>query len=173
MSHRAHRLVPFAAAVMLSLARPTGQAGEARTLDGFITIKTSGGTTAILGKKDGSSTEGEFLFCIDLAPPASQKIAFTGPARVVYLPQPPPPGIPAGMEISGPENVSSTLAVVPGTGTAWLFVAKGEKAVLPAGDPSLAKATTVKINLVRRLDWAIGNGPRRGTDLEGCLAPGG
>lgn len=172
MSPRAHRLVPFAA-VMLSLARPTGQAGGTRTLNGFITIETSGSTTAVLGKKDGKSTEGEFLFCIDLARPASQKIAFTGPARVVYLPLPPPPGIPPGMNISGPENVASTLAVVSSTGTAWLFVAKGEKAVLPAGDPSLAKATTVNVRLVRRLDWAIGNGPRRGTDLEGCLSPGG
>jgi len=169
---RAHGLVPFAA-VMLSLARPTGQAGGTKTLNGFITIKTSGGTTAVLGKKDGNSGEGEFLFCIDLAPPASQKVAFTGPARVVYLLQPPPPGIPAGMKLSGPENVSSTLAVVPSTGSAWLFVAKGERAVLPAGDPALAKATTVKVNLVRRLDWASGNGPRRGTDLEGCLTPGG
>ena len=172
MSYHAHRLVPFAA-VMLSLARPTGQAAETRTLNGFITIKTSGGTTAVLGRKDGNSTEGEFLFCIDLTPPASQKSAFTGPARVVYLPQPPAPGIPAGMKISGPENVSSSLAVVSSTGTAWLFVAKGEKAVLPEGDPSLAKATTVKVNLVRRLDWVSGNGPRRGTDLEGCLEPGG
>jgi hypothetical protein len=158
---------------MLSLARPAGQSGETRTLSGFITIETSGGTTAVLGKKDGNSTEGEFLFCIDLARPVSQKIAFTGPARVVYLPLPPPPGIPAGIQVSGPENVASTLAVVSNTGTAWLFVAKGEKPVLPAGDPSLAKATTVKVDLVRRLDWAIGNGPRRGTDLEGCLSPGG
>lgn len=126
MSHRVHMFFPFAA-IILSLARPTGQAGATKTLTGFITIKTIGGTTAVLGSKDATSNEGEFLFCVDLASAASKKVEFTGPARVVYLPQPLPPGIPAGMTISGPESVSSTLAVVPNSGKAWLFVAKGEK----------------------------------------------
>jgi hypothetical protein len=174
MSHRAHMFVLFAA-VILSLARPTGQAGATKTLDGVITIKTStsGATTAVLGKKDATSKEGEFLFCIDQARTAPQKIEFSGPARVMYRPQPLPPGIPAGITISGPESVSSTLAVVPTSGKAWLFVAKGEKPVLPPGDPALANATTVNVNQVIRLDWASGNGPRRGVDLEACLAPGG
>jgi hypothetical protein len=169
MSHRAQMFVLFAT-IILSLARPTGQAGATKTLNGFITIKTSGGVTAVLGKKDAASNMGEFLFCIDLAQTPPPKIEFTGPARVVYRPQP-LTGIPAGITISGPESVSSTLAVVPDSGKAWLFVAKGEKALLPPGDPGLANATTVNVSIVRRLDWTNGNGPRRGVDVEGCLAP--
>lgn len=171
MSHRAHVFV-LCAAIILSLARPTGQAGATKTLNGFITIKTStsGGTTAVLGKKDAASKEGEFLFCIDQARTAPQKIEFSGPARVMYRLEPLPPGIPAGI---GPESVSNTLAVVPTSGKAWLFVGKGEKPVLPPGDPALANATTVNVTQVIRVDWASGNGPRRGVDLEACLAPGG
>jgi hypothetical protein len=177
MSYRAHMFVLFAA-IVLSLTRTTGQAGAAKTLNGFITIKTTtdGSTTAILGKKAPTSNDGEFLFCIDQARTASQRIEFSGLARVVYRPQPPvarPPGMPAGITISGPETVDSSLAVVPNSGKAWLFVGKGEEPVLPPGDPALANATRVNVSVVRRLDWNGGNGLRRGTNLEGCLAPGG
>jgi hypothetical protein len=146
---------------------------DAKTLNDYVTVTSSenGRTVAVLGKKAATSQEAEFLFCLDLAQP--QKIAFDGLARVIYRPQAPPPGIPAGVKISGPESVSSALAVVPNEGKAWVFVAKGEKTPLPAEDPAMASATTVKVGQVRRLDWASDSGPRRGTDLEGCLSPGG
>ena len=146
---------------------------DVKTLNDHVTVTTAenGRTAAVLGKKAATSQEVEFLFCLDLDQP--QKIAFNGPARVIYRPQAPPPGIPAGVKVSGPENVSSALAVVPNEGKAWVFLAKGEKAVLPANDPAIASATTVKVGKVRRLDWASDNGPRRGTELEGCLSPGG
>lgn len=172
MSHRAHMFVLFAV-LILSLAHPTGQQGATKTLDGFITIKANTHVVAVLGKKDATSKEGVFLFCIDLAQPGAQTIEFSGPARVVYRLEPPTPGILAGIAFSRPEDVSSTLAVVPPSGKAWLFVSEREKAVLPAGDPALANATTVKVRIVRRLDWISGNGPRRGADVEGCLAPAG
>jgi hypothetical protein len=146
---------------------------DAKTLNDHVTVTTSetGRTVAVLGKKTATSQEAEFLFCLDLAEP--QKIAFNGPARVIYRPQAPTTGIPAGVKVSGPESVSSTLAVVPNEGKSWVFVAKGEKAPLPADDPAMASANTVKVGLVRRLDWAGDSGPRRGTELEGCLSPGG
>jgi hypothetical protein len=69
--------------------------------------------------------------------------------------------------------VEPTLAVIAEDGQAWLFVGKGQKPLLPASDPALAKAKTVKVSGLQRSDWAAQYGPRRGTDLEGCLAPGG
>jgi hypothetical protein len=172
MLHRARIFVLFAV-VVLSVAGATGQTGATKTLNGFVTIKANAATAAILGKKDAASAEGVFLFCVDLAKPAPQTIEFSGPARLIYRPQPLPPGMPAGVTISGPESVSSTLGVVADNGKAWMFVAKGEKAVLPPGDPALANAINVNVTVVRRLDWASGNGPRRGTEMEGCLAPAG
>ena len=82
-------------------------------------------------------------------------------------------GLPPGVKISGPENVSSTLAVVPNQGKSSLFAAKGEKPLPAAGDPAMAGAATVNVSIVRRIDWLGDDGRRRGTDLEGCLAPGG
>lgn len=150
----------------------TGQSGQARALTGHVVVTTSrtGRTAAVVVKKDATSKDVESLFCLDLAPPAPPKIEFAGPARVIYRPQP-IPGLPAGIKISGPESVSSTLAVVPAQGKGWLFVAKGEKPLLAVGDPATASAATVNVSLVRRVDWIGNDGQRRGTDLEGCLAP--
>lgn len=172
MTHRLHALF-FASAMALPVIITAEQSGDAKTLNGSVTVTTSdnGRTVAVLGKQAGKD-EGEFLFCMDLAQPALQKIAFQGPARVIYRPQP-ISGIPAGVKVSGPESVSSTLAVVPNAGRAWLFIARGEAALLPAGDPSRAGATTVNSRVVRRVDWVGDDGRRRGTDLAGCLAPAG
>jgi hypothetical protein len=172
MVHRIHVL-----ALLLGLALPltaTGQSGEARTLTGHVAVTTSGTgrTAAVVVKKDATSKDVESLFCLDLAPPAPPKIEFAGPARVIYRPQP-ITGLPAGIKISGPENVSSTLAVVPAQGKGWLFVAKGEKPLLAAGDAATASVATVNVSVVRRVDWIGDDGRRRGTDLEGCLAPAG
>ena len=152
----------------------TGQAADTRTLTGHVTITTSktGRTTAVLVTKAAATKTVEALFCLDLTTPAPAKIEFTGPARVVYRPQP-IMGLPAGVKISGPENVSATLAVIPNQGKGWLFAAKGEKPLLAAGNPAIAGAATVNVSIVRRIDWLGDDGRRRGTDVEGCLAPGG
>jgi hypothetical protein len=152
----------------------TGQSGASRTLTGHVVMTTNstGRTAAVVVKKDAATKDVDSLFCLDLAPPAPPKIEFAGPARVIYRPQP-IPGLPAGVKISGPENVASTLAVVPAQGKGWLFVGKGEKPLLAAGDPATASAATINVSIVRRVDWIGDNGQRRGTDLEGCLAPGG
>lgn len=156
--------------LLVSVATLTGQ-GSDKTLRGTVTIKTSGHSVAVHGKAAPPDTD--FLFCIDQDRSApAQRIEFTGPARVLYRAVP-IPGIPAGVVINGPESVSNTLAVVADGGQAWIFVAKEQKPLLAAGDRALAKATTVGSSVVRRLDWATGNGPRRGTDVAGCLQPGG
>ena len=154
------------------LAQSAAQARQDKTLSANVTIKSSGGTTAIHGKTTASPPE-EFLFCVDLDRSSPQSVEFAGPARVVYRPMPPPP-MPQGMVVSGPEMVASTLAVIAEDGRAWVFVEKGQKAILPSGDRALTNATTVNVNLVRRTDWAPANSrTRRGTDIQGCLAPAG
>ena len=158
-------------ALALSFAHPAAQAPQPRTLTGTLTIKTKGATTAVLGKTP-DKKQGDFMFCIDQDRAAPQAIDFTGPGRVIYKPMP-PLDAPAGITIQGPEMVEPTLAVIAEDGRAWLFVAEGQKALLPASDPALAKAKTVKVSVLRRTDWAAQYGPRRGTDLDGCLAPGG
>jgi hypothetical protein len=112
------------------------------------------------------------MFCIDQDRAAAQPIDFTGAGRVIYKPMP-PLDVPAGITIEGPEMVEPTLAVIAESGQAWLFVGKGQKPLLAASDPALAKARTVQIRGLQRTDWAAKFGPRRGTDLQGCLAPGG
>ena len=151
--------------MLVSVASLAGQ-GNDKTLRGTVTIKTSGHTVAVHGK--GGQPESEFLFCIDQDRSApAQRIEFTGPARVMYRAAP-IPGIPAGVVISGPESVANTLAVVGEDGKAWTFVAKDQKPLLATGNP-----TAVRTSIVRRLDWATGSGPRRGTDVSGCLQPAG
>lgn len=156
----------------LPLAIAARQPGQPTTMNAQVTITTSDErrTVAVLGK-DSASGEATFLFCIDVASPAAQKIQFAGPARVVYRPLP-IPGIPAGVKISGPENVSSALAVLPTQSKGWVFLAKNEKTVVSAGD-SAANATLVPVTVVRRLDWVGDNGRRRGTDVEPCHIAGG
>lgn len=162
------------AALALSLASPAApaaQAPEPRTLTGTLTIKTKGATTAVLGKNS-DRKQGDFLFCIGQDRASAQVIEFTGPGRVIYRPRR-PLDVPAGITVQGPEMVEGTLAVVAEDGQAWLFLGKGQKPLLSASDPALAKAKTVKVSSLQRSDWAAEYGPRRGTDLEGCLAPGG
>lgn len=160
-------IVALALVVVTTLA---GQ-GQDKTLRGTVTITTSGHTVAVLGKTSPPDTD--FLFCIDQDRSApAQRVEFSGPARVVYRPMP-ISGIPAGVTINGPESVANTLVVVGDDGQAWIFVAKDQKPLLAAGDRALAKAATVRSSVVRRLDWAMGNGPRRGTDIAGCLQPAG
>ena len=81
------------------------------------------------------------------------------------------PGCPAGVAVNGPENVASTLTVIAENGASWVFVAKGQKPLLPAGGAALVKPTTVNVSIVRRTDWAAPAGPRRGADLSSCLTP--
>ena len=85
----------------------------------------------------------------------------------------PGPDVTPGITITGPEMVAPTLAVIAEDGKAWLFVRKGQKPLLPAGDPVLATAKTVNVRGLRRTDWARKNGVRAGTGIEACLAPGG
>jgi hypothetical protein len=160
-----------AAGIAMSSAHPFGQSQQARTLTGTVTIKTRKATTAVHGKS-ADPKQGDFMFCIDQDRSAPQAVDFSGPARVVYRPLP-GPDVPEGVVITGPENVANTLAVLATDGRAWLFVGKGEKPVLPPGDAALAKATTVNVRGLRRTDWERPRGPRGGTDMEGCLAPGG
>lgn len=155
--------------MLVSVASLTGQ-GNDKTLRGTVTIKTNGYTVAVHGKAGQPDTE--FLFCIDQDRSApAQRIEFTGPARVMYRAVP-IPGIPAGVKISGPESVANTLTVVGEDGKAWTFVAKDQKPLPATGNPA-ANSTTVGTSVVRRLDWATGSGPRRGTELSGCLQPAG
>lgn len=152
----------------------TGQSSENRTLIGHVTITTSkaGRTVAVLTRKDAAAKDVESLFCIDLEASAPPKIEFAGPGRIVYR-LVPIAGIPPGVKITGPENIASALAVIPKQSKPWLFIEKGEKPLLGAGDPAAANAATVNVSIVRRLDWIGGDGRRRGTDVEGCLAPAG
>ena len=159
---------PWITALLLaSVASAAAQAPADKTLRGTVTIKTNGQAIAVHGKADT-----EFLFCIDQERSAPQPVEFTGPARVLYRAVP-IIGIPAGVTIQGPESVANTLAVVADNGKAWVFVAKDQKPLLPAGDRTLAGTTIIGASVVRRLDWSTGSGPRRGTDVAGCLQPAG
>ena len=156
--------------MFVSVVSLAGQ-GNDKTLRGTVTIKTNGYSVAVHGTAGQPATE--FLFCIDQDRSApAQRIEFTGPARVVYRAMP-IQGIPAGVVISGPEMVANTLAVVAEDGKAWTFVAKDQKSLLPSGDRAAATAKTVGTSVIRRLDWVAGSGPRRGTEVSGCLEPAG
>jgi hypothetical protein len=159
-----------AAGLLCAAAHPAAQAAQTATLSGNLTIQTRGATTAVLGQSPGTR-QGDFLFCIDQDRAKTQNVDYKGPGRVVYRPM--PPDLPAGVTISGPEMVAPTLAVVADEGKAWVFVARGQKPLLASNDPAFAKSATVPVQGLRRTDWAPQNGPRRGTSLEGCLAPGG
>jgi hypothetical protein len=145
---------------------------QEKTLTAAVTVKTVGYTTAVHGKF-ADPKQGDFLFCIDQdrSGPA-QAVNFTGPARVIYLPVP-ITGLPPGVVVNGPESVASTLTVIAENGASWVFVAKGQKPLLPAGGPAPAKPTTVNVSILRRTDWAAPVGPRRGADLSSCLTPNG
>lgn len=166
------KLRPFvlAAGLALPLAQSAAQS-PSQTLAATLTVRTKGATTAILGKSP-DKKQPDFMFCIDQERSSPQAIELSGPGRVVYQPLP-KPSLPAGVTISGPEMIAPTLVLAADDGRAWVFVVKGQKPVVPAGDPILAKAATVNVQGLRRTDWAAQQGPRRGTDIEGCLAPGG
>ena len=146
------------------------EGNQPRSVTASVTVTTSDSrrTIAVLSKG-----EPPFLFCIDLATPLPQAITYSGMARVVYRPLP-AIDIPAGITVEGPEDVTSALAVLPSGGKGWLFLAKKELTVLPAGDAGAAGVTTVPVTVVRRLDWvAARGGPRRGMDIEPCFVAGG
>jgi len=146
------------------------QGNQPRSVTASVAVTTSDSrrTVAVLSKG-----ETPFLFCIDLAGPLPQKIAFTGTARVVFRPLP-PIHVPAGVKIEGPEDVTSALAVLPPGGGGWLFLGRNEKSLLSAGDAKAPGTATVPATVVRRLDWvAAGGGPRRGMDVETCFASAG
>lgn len=157
--------------IVIAAAAASAQAPD-RTLTATVTVKTSGHTTAVHGKS-ADPKQGDFLFCIDQdRSGGAQPINFTGAARVIYRPVP-ITGIPAGVVINGPENVANALTVIAENGASWLFVGKGQEPLLPAGAPALVKPATVTVSIVRRTDWAAAAGPRRGTDIAGCLAVAG
>lgn len=141
-----------------------------KTLTGTVSITSKkGGNTIAIHGRSADTKQGDFLFCIDRAPAsAGEELHFSGPARVTYLPK--GSSLPPGVVIRGPENVASTLTVTADGGQVWHFVGKGQKALAAAPG---AKSTTIEARMVRRIDWQPEKGPRRGTDIEGCLAPGG
>jgi hypothetical protein len=140
-----------------------------KVLNGTVTIKTSGRTTAVHGKAADAKL-GDFLFCIDQESAAAKPINFSGDARVIYRPMP-VPGIPEALAAKTPENVASVLTVIAASGDAWLFVAKGQSALQPPTGG--ARSTTIPVSIVRKTDWSPGTGPRRGTDINSCLAAAG
>jgi hypothetical protein len=157
----------------LPLSMVAAQTVQPKTVNASVSVVTSDDRRAVAVVSKGAGNEAAFLFCVDLAAPLPQKIAFAGPARVVYRPLP-AVKIPAGIKVEGPENVTSALAVLPSAGKGWLFLAKNEATVLPAGDAAAKDATTVPVKMVRRVDWvAADGGPRRGMDVEGCFTVGG
>jgi hypothetical protein len=168
------KLLGFAIGILASspaiAAGQAGQAGQPTTVTASVLVTTSEARRNVAVLSKGAGREPAFLFCIDLEAP--QKIEFTGRARVVYRPLP-LGDIPAGVKISGPENVSSALAVLPASGEGWLFLAKNERTVLPAGDGAAAGARLVPVRVVRRVDWVGDGGERRGTDIESCFETGG
>lgn len=142
------------------------RATQPKSVTASVTVTTSDSRRHVAVASKGDP---QFLFCIDLAAPLPQKIAYTGTARIVYRPLP-MIDIPAGVKVEGPEDVASAFAVLPTGGTGWVFLGKNEPTVLPARDAAAAGATTVPVVIVRRLDWvAAGGGPRRGLDIEGCF----
>jgi len=162
--------VVVAGALAMTLGVAARQASEPKSVTASVTVTTSDSRRNIAVLSKG---EPPFLFCIDLATPLPQKITYTGMARVVYRPLP-PVDIPAGVKVEGPEDVTSALAVLPSGGKGWLFLAKNETTVLPAGDAAAAGATTVPAIVVRRVDWVSADGgPRRGMDIEPCFVSGG
>jgi len=150
-------------------AAAAAQGPTEKTLQGTISIKSGGGSIAVYGKAGQPATD--YLFCIDQDRVAMQKIEFAGSGRVLYRSQP-IEGVPAGVTISGPEPVANTLTVIADDGKAWTFVARGEKPLMGDGKAA-ANATRINATVVRRLDWSSGSGPRRGTDVAGCLQPAG
>jgi hypothetical protein len=161
-------LVIVCVAPLLGVA--TQESGQPKTLAGHLTVATStnGRTTAVAGRQSAAG-EPEFLFCISHSESNVKKVEYKGPGKVTYIPQA-IAGLPPGVKIEGPERIAPMLAVVPESGAPMVFLSIGQKA--PA-DASLKGATTFKVAMVSRMDWARENGPRRGTDMAGCLSAGG
>src|SRR5512144_2091044 len=100
-------LLGFAIGILTSsLAIAAGQTGQPKTVNASVVVTTSEARRSVAVLSKGAGREPAFLFCIDLEAP--QKIEFTGGARVVYRPLP-HGDTPAGVKISGPEDVSSAL----------------------------------------------------------------
>lgn len=166
-----HALGFLIAVVGLPVAISAGKEEQPKSITATVTVTTSDArqTVAVLSK--GTGGEPAFLFCIDLVAPVPKKLEFSGPARVVYRPLP-AIDVPAGIKISGPENVSSALAVLPANGKGWVFLGKDEKTVLSAGDAA-GGPILIPVRVVRRVDWIGDNGERRGMDIEPCFESAG
>ncbi len=165
--------VAIACMVALPMGIGAAQSVQPKTVNASVSVVTSDDRRAVAVVSKGAGGEPAFLFCVDLAAPLSLKIAFTGPAHVVYRPLPPAP-IPPGIKVDAHEDVTSALAVLPSAGKGWLFLGRNETTVLSAREAAAAGATTVPVTLVRRVDWvAADGGPRRGMDIESCFAVGG
>lgn len=147
-----------------------GQDAGPKSLSGQLTVTSSpsGSATAVIGRAQAGAPV-DFAFCISHAKPLAAPLQYSGPGKVVYLPQP-IPGLPPGVEIQGPESIAPVLGVVPEKGAGHLFVAKGAR---PLVDPSLKDAARYTVSSVTRTDWAPKGGARRGTDAEGCIAAAG
>jgi hypothetical protein len=159
----------YALIAALALVSVHAQSKEKpQTLAAHVTVTSSasGQTTAVLGRES-ETGDPLFMFCISHDKLATA-LAVKGPARVTFVPQP-IAGLPAGVKVSGPEPVANVLGIAPEAGPAVVFAAKGQT----LQEPSLQKATTIPVTLVRRTDWTVGKGPRRGVSVEGCLAPAG
>jgi hypothetical protein len=157
-----------AASLVAPLSLAAQGASQPKSVTASVTVTTSDDRSALAVS---STEEPAFFFCISLGAPLTQKISYTGMARVVFRPLPSQP-VPAGIVVEGPENVTSALGVLPSAGKGWLFLAKREATVLSAGEA--AGVTTVPVSSVIRLDWVPARGgPRRGMDTEGCFNAGG
>ena len=150
---------------LIGLTVVYGQPQE-RVLNGTLTIKTAGRSTAVHGKS-ADAKSGDFLFCIDHD--GSKPLNFSGEGRVIYRPTP-VPGMPEALVNKTPESVAPALTVVTASGEAWLFVAPGQTAPAP---PAGAKSMRIPVTMVRKTDWSTGSGPRRGTDISSCLMTAG
>jgi len=159
------------AVVGLPVAMSAGQEEQPKSATATVTVTTSDARRTVAVLSRGTGGDPAFLFCIDLVEPVPQKLEFSGRARVVYRPLP-AIDVPEGIKISGPEDVSSALAVLPVDGKGWLFLAEGEKTVLSARDAA-GGPILVPVRVVRRVDWIGDNGERRGMDIEPCFESAG
>lgn len=103
-------------------------------------------------------------FCLTFPEPLKEAISVVQKGQVIFLPQP-LEGLPPGEPISGPEPIAQTLTVVPASGGAMAFVAKGVK-------PIYSEARVFEIRSVSRQDWEGPNETRHVPGKEACFGEG-
>lgn len=99
-------------------------------------------------------------FCLAFPEPLKEAISVTEAGQVIFLPQP-LEGLPPGKPISGPEPIAQTLTIVPASGGAMAFVAKGVK-------PIYSEAKVFVVSNVSRQDWEGPNETRHLPGEEAC-----